>query len=299
MKNSTILDQFETEIVSSTQIPYSQIQNPPNLSLSQIEKLNPSWGWFIPIEQAELANFNVTEDWTPTRLTFGEDTANPRHIDGFLTHKIKIVVLHRSNIEVQSKAENGWKYCGLAYKSGQLTSHGESAKSDRENYRLRTRYLLFFLDGNNELLHSQPIKLGMNAGVGAAFGGELREFRREVETAFFALRGERQQQLSDRAHSLTVFDAELGIHKSEGKSPYIYPSSRFTPDESKTVVRHERQVKLEQKPLSDLVIDGKSEAGKIILDAWSEHKDFPSKYQDDLAPAGDLDKSEPLEEIVF
>jgi len=302
MKNSAILDQFETEIVSSTQIPYCQIQNPPNLALSQIEKLNPSWGWFIPAEQAELANFNINEDWTPTRLTFGEDTPNPRHVDGFLAKKIRIVNLHRSNIEVQSKAENGWKYCGLAYKSGQLTSHGELAQSDRKNYRLRTRQLLFFLNDENELLHSQPIKLGMNAGVGAAFGGELKEFRREVETAFFALNGERQQQLSNRAHSLTVFDAELGIHKSEGKSPYIYPSSRLTPDEAKTVVRHERQVQLEQKPLTDLVIDGKSDTGKIILDAWEEHKDFPSKYQDDLAPlapADDLDKAEAFEELVF
>ena len=92
-KNIALLDQFETEIVSSTQIPYAQIQNPPNLSLSQIEKLNPPYGWFIPAEQAELASFNVTEDWQPTRLTFGEDTANPRHVDGFLAKKIKIVAL--------------------------------------------------------------------------------------------------------------------------------------------------------------------------------------------------------------
>ena len=298
MKNSAILDQFETEIVSSTQIPYCQIQNPPNLSLSQIEKLNPSWGWFIPAEQAESADFNITDNWTPTRLTFGEDTPNPRHIDGFLSHKIKLVVLHRSNIEVQSKADNGWKYCGLAYKSGQLTIHGELAKSDRENYRLRTRYLLFFLSDKNELLHPQPIKLGMNAGVGAAFNGELREFRREIETVFFAQRGERQQQLSDRAHALTIFNAELGIHKNEGKAPYIYPSTRFTPDKSKTVTRHEREVQLEQKPLTDLVIDGKSDTGKIILDAWEEHQGFSSKYQDDLAP--DVpDTSESFDEIAF
>ena len=99
-KNTALLDQFETEIVSSTQIPFCQIQNPPNLPLSQIDQLSPPWGWFIPNEQAELADFKVTSDWKPTRLTFGEDSPNPRHVDGFLTHKIKIVVLHQSNIEV-------------------------------------------------------------------------------------------------------------------------------------------------------------------------------------------------------
>ena len=168
-KNTALLDQFETEIVSSTQIPYAQIQNPPNLSLSQIEEFNPPYGWFIPNEQAELAGFDVTENWQPTRLTFGEDTPNPRHVDGFLAQKIKIVVLHQSNIEVQEKAANGWKYCGLAYKSGQLTPQGESARDDRMNFRLRTRYLIFFLNSKKELLHPSPIKIGMNAGVGAAF----------------------------------------------------------------------------------------------------------------------------------
>ena len=124
----------------------------------------------------------------------------------------------------------------------------------------------------------------MNAGVGAAFNGELKEFRKEIETIFFSLRGERQQQLSDCAHSLTVFDAELGIQKSEGKAPYIYPSKRHTPDESKTVTRYERKVQLEKKPITELIIPKISDTGKIILDAWEEHKDFASKYQDDLAP---------------
>jgi len=106
-KNNALLDQFDTEIVESNQLPYCQIQNPPNMSLSQIKQLNPPFGWFIPGEQAELADFNAPKDWTPTRLTFGEDSPNPRHTDGFLTHKIKIVVLHQSSIEVQEKAENG------------------------------------------------------------------------------------------------------------------------------------------------------------------------------------------------
>ena len=159
-----LFDQFESEIISSTQLPYCQIQNPPNLSLSQIEQLNPPWGWFIPTDRAELASFKTTDDWQPTRLTFGEDTSNPRHVDGFLSTHIRIIVLHQSNIEVQKKAKNGWRYCGLAYQHGQLTSYGESAKGDRNSYRLRTRYLVMFLDGKNQLLHEIPFKIGMNAG---------------------------------------------------------------------------------------------------------------------------------------
>lgn len=282
-KNNAILEQFDLEIVASTQIPYCQIQNPPNLPLSQIEKLSPPWGWFIPSDQALTAEFHATNDWQPTRLTFGEDTKEARHVDGFLARKIKVVVLHKSNIEVQSKAKNGWRYCGLAYHSGQLTPEGELALNDRVNYRLRTRYLLFFLNDKKELLHPKPIKLGMNAGVGAAFSTELLEFRKEIETVFFSQRNEPQQQLSSLAHSLTIFNMELGLHKSEGKSPFIYPQKRLTPDESSQITRRERQIQLLHQPIDELIIPKKSDTGKIILDTWEQHKNFANLYRDDLA----------------
>ena len=198
-----LFSQFESEIIASTQLPYCQIQNPPNLSLFQIEQLNPPWGWFIPIEQAEISGLKAINDWQPTRLIFGEDTPNPRYVDGFLARQLRIIVLHSSQIEVQEKAKNGWQYCGLAYQHRQLTSYGESAQSDRNNYRLRTRYLVMFLDEKNQLLHEIPFKIGMNAGVGAAFNTELKEFRKEIETVFFAQINKPQQQ---QARSRPLFN---------------------------------------------------------------------------------------------
>ena len=281
---SNLFSQFESEIIASTQIPYCQIQNPPNLSLSQIKQLNPDWGWFIPAEQAEQANFNATDDWQPTRLTFAEDTSSPRHVDGFIATHIRIVVLHQSNIEVQEKAKNGWRYCGLAYQHGQLTSYGESAKSDRNNYRLRTRYLILFVDQQNQLLHNVPIQIGMNAGVGAAFNTELKEFRKEFETVFFTQANKPQQQLSNRAHSLTIFDMQLGIYKSEGKAPYLCPRQRVTPDQSTTITRRERTVELVQQPLESMIIPKASQTGKLILNFWQQHQNFGSMYRDDVTP---------------
>ena len=120
-----LLSQFEDEITTSNRLPYLQIQNPPNMSLAQIEKFGAPWGWFLPSEQAELAEFQATEDYQPTRIVFGEDTAQPREVDGFLTTKVRLCILHRSNIEVQEKATNGWKYLGLAYKLGERTNHGD------------------------------------------------------------------------------------------------------------------------------------------------------------------------------
>ena len=244
-----LLSQFEDEITTSNRLPYLQIQNPPNMSLAQIEKFGALFGWFIPSEQAELAEFNATGDYQPTRITFGEDTTQPREVDGFLTTKVRLCILHRSNIEVQEKATNGWKYLGLAYKLGERTTHGDLAFSDRENYRLRTRYLILLLDENNQPLHQNPFKLGMNAGVGTAFSQEVRSFRREIEEVFFKSMNRPVKALTDRAHALTVLNLEFNVHKSEGKSPFICPSVRFAPAVenlgSETVVaRRDRKVKL-------------------------------------------------------
>ena len=96
-------------------------------------------------------------------------------------------------------------------------------------------------------------------------------------------RNQPQQRLSDRAHSLTIFDTELGLQKGEGKSPYIYPAKRSTPDKSSQITRRDRQIHLQHKPITDLIIPKDSDTGAAILAAWEEFKGFASKYQDDLA----------------
>ena len=285
-----LLSQFEDEITTSNRLPYLQIQNPPNMSLAQIEKFGAPFGWFIPVEQAELAEFQATEDYQPTRIVFGEDTAQPREVDGFLTTKIRLCILHRSDIEVQQRATNGWKYLGLAYKFGERTAEGDKAFSDRDNYRLRTRYLILLLDENNQPLHQIPLKLGMNAGVGTAFSQEVRSFRREIEEVFFKSINKPVKALTDRAHALTVLNVQFNVHKSEGKSPFICPSVRFAPaveniGAETVVARRDRKVTLVNQPIESLLISKTSETGKFILGLWEEHQDFATKYQNDVADA--------------
>jgi hypothetical protein len=127
MTPSTDLFQgFESEIVASTSLPFCQVQNPPNMSLTQIEQYQPPFGWFIPTEQALLAEFNKSDDWLPIQLTFGEDTSQPREVEGFLATHLRISVLHSTSIEVQEKTDKGWRYLSLAYQFGQLTGDDES-----------------------------------------------------------------------------------------------------------------------------------------------------------------------------
>jgi hypothetical protein len=272
MIDSTDLFQgFETEIVASTSLPFCQVQNPPNMSLAQIQQYKPPFGWFIPSEQAQLAEFNATDDWQPIKLTFAEDTSNPREVEGFLATHIRISVLHSTNIEVQEKTDKGWRYLAPAYQFGQLTGDGKLAFTERDNYRLRTRYLLMFLDSNNQPLHSIPFKIGMNAGVGAAFATELKHFREEIETAYFESVSQPKRSLSQHAHALTVFDFHLGCHKSEGKAPYVYPSERQTPDNNTTTKRRDRPVQLLSQPLQSLIIPKFSATGQTLLFLQQEY----------------------------
>jgi hypothetical protein len=128
-----------------------------------------------------------------------------------------------------------------------------------------------FLDSNNLPMHSIPFKIGMSAGVGAAFSTELRHFREEIETAYFESVSQPKKSLSDRAHTLTVFDFHLGCHKSEGKAPYVYPTARQTYDNNTTTKRRDRPVQLLSQPLQSLIIPKSSATGQTLLFLQQEY----------------------------
>ena len=290
--------EFDDEITASESIPFCQVQNPKNLSLSEIKQYNVPWGIFVPTDQAELVELATLDYFTPTSLVFDQDTPQERSIDGFLTQHIRFVLIHRSvAIEVQEKMNNGWKYVGEAYRKGKLTKYGELATKDREYYRLRTRFLLLFLDENNEPLHHIPLKLGLGAGTGGSLSEEIKVFRGEIERVFFKLRKQPQKALSDRAHALTVLDIKLGVHKGDGKAPFVCPVERLAPaieqvGVEKVVERRERQVKLVGRAIQSLMIPKSSETGQLILSLWEQYQDFPTKFQDDVRDDDDGEEDE-------
>ena len=89
------LTEFDDDITASESIPYCQVQNPKNLSLSEIRQYNVPWGIFVPNDQAELVDLTVPEHFLPTQLVFDQDTPQQREIDGFLTQHIRFVLIHR------------------------------------------------------------------------------------------------------------------------------------------------------------------------------------------------------------
>ena len=287
------LTEFDDDVTASESIPFAQVQNPKNLSLSEIRQYNVPWGVFVPTDQAELVELADLDYFTPTSLVFDQDTPQERSIEGFLSQHIRFALIHQSaGIEVQEKMNNGWKYVGKAYRKGKLSKYGELAAKDREYYRLRTRYLLLFLDENNLPLHSVPLRLGLGAGTGGSLSEEIRVFRSEIERVFFKLRKQPQKALSDRGHALTVLDIKLGVHKGDGKAPFVCPVERLAPaiDQigvEKVVERRERQVKLVGTAIESLMIPKSSETGQLILSLWEQYHDFPTKYQDEVSDVED------------
>ena len=96
-------------------------------------------------------------------------------------------------------------------------------------------------------MHHIPLRLGLGAGTGGSISEEVKVFRGEIERVFFKLRKQPQKALSDRAHTLTVLDIKLGVHKGDGKSPFVCPRERLAPaieqvGVEKVVERRERQV---------------------------------------------------------
>jgi hypothetical protein len=292
------LSQFTDEELRVTSLPFCQIHNPPNLSLGMIQKHAYPYGIFIPKEQADLAKLKPNNDFKVTQLSFGEGTEQERIVEGFLTTHTRMVVIRRSNIEVQSKSPMGWRFEGLAYERGQLTEIGAQAFGNRQSYRLRTRYLTILLDENNNALHTIPLRLGMGSGTGAAFSTELNAFRKEFDQLYFSTKKENKGSLSERAHALTIIDIEWGIHKGLA-APYLCPVIRFgvTLEESgKTTVveRRDRQVTIVEQPMETLFIPSKSKTGQLILGYFEEYKDFTGKFQNDLKP-----KSEEIPNSTF
>ncbi len=282
------LAEFDDEVTINNALPFCQIQNPSNMSLAKIQQLKEPWGIFIASDQAEIAQFTPTADFSQTTLIFDQDSADPREVEGYLTQHTRFVVIQRSPIEVQ---DSEGRYLGLAFekgRNGQKTELGEKAWADSDNYRVRTLYLIVFLDKDNQPLHKIPFQLSMGKGTGGAFSQEAAIFAEEIEKVFFKLRKQPQRSLSDKAHALTVLDIEWTVTKNEGKAPFVTPVKRLAPAIKEVGVQREyerrgRKVVLEGVAIESLLIPKSSNTGQFILRIWQEYSDFATKYQDDEA----------------
>ena len=185
--DESLFEQFGEELAESGRLPFGQIINPGSKVAKTLDKDPLSYGFAISQENAEQVNFQPDTHWV-----YGEDI--PIHplskavITGYVAHQLNVVCIASSDLEVQEKTDNSWRFRGLAYENRRLTQWGEIYQDNRENkespYRQVRRFLLLFLGDDGKPLMDEPIQYTGNGAFGLSFHQELMDFYKEVGSAY-------------------------------------------------------------------------------------------------------------------
>ncbi len=168
-------------------LPYMQVLNDKDPNRS---------GFFLSAENAEAVNFQATQEWQPYEATFnsGDSTA------GFRSLTARFLILRRSPL--------------LMFSRGDLTFLGPYQRSQyNAEVVLKTRYLVYLVSKQKELLHDSPLQFTSKGAVCGSFGEHYGKFCREMNKAY-------SQQRGDRFFALSIFAVKLQpeLKGSEKKS---------------------------------------------------------------------------------
>jgi len=272
------LEQYTTEKV---QIPFAQCVNPENLE-------NPleghPYGLFITQEQSDKANFFADDFWSPCQIKLGKSLVN-----GFIAQEVRFVILKQTPLIIQEKVDKSWRYCGLAYENGEKS---ELYKTMTNNMRIRKKYLVFFLNKNNQILHTVPLQFSLTKGSGGAFGEELRESFKEIQECYQSLT-KSTKLLTQQGLAFWAHDFKFDFFLTD-QNPYLTPVSRLSlmSKEKTTVARggNQRSCTLIPTDWKKMLIDQDSTTGQAIATALIQFKTFGVFEQD---------KPENIEEFPF
>jgi Family of unknown function (DUF5895) len=160
------VDEFDSPAFegSDESLPYLQMLNQQDPCKA---------GFFITIENAEAVEFRPSAPWEKHTTTFQSgETA-----EGYRSLTARMLVLRKSDLMMFDR-DNG-DYIGLYQKAGY----------DRNKMVLKTRYLVYLLDGANQLLHEQPLLFTTKGAMCGDFGEVYQKFRRAMSRSFGQARG--------------------------------------------------------------------------------------------------------------
>lgn len=304
------LQQFNDEIISSSQMAFCQLVSPPNLTTPMLKKWvkdGGQYGFFISAEQAELAGFIPDETWQPTSMGF---SGKEELTIGFITQNPQLVIIHQSKTEIQHRADTSsrYRFLDLYWSNGAVTPAGELAKKNKDLYKIVTRHLALFLGLNGQPLHTEPIQYTAKGAFASSFSVELNNLYAatgESLAAYQKALGIRSpgKVLTQKARAFCVINFSINwTRNSDAQSPYCYPSQIVHPalnaDEVGTTKILNRKVKdkfrevvVKKVALDKVLLDMNSHAGELVTSWYQEYQNFPKPkiYQADQA----------VEEVVY
>lgn len=287
-----LFEQFGEELEESGSLPFIQVINAGGKISKTLEKNHLAYGFAINSENAESVEFQPSVEWVK-----GEDI--PIHplskasIElGYVARAVNVVVINHSDLEVQQKVDDRWRFMGVAYEKGQHTAAGqtyEQSKDDRESpYRQIRRYLLLFLDYDGNPLHSKPVQFTAKGAFGFSFNQEIQSFHKELGGAYREAGKAAGHKVSgatlrksDQAY--TVIPMSLGFHipDDSDRSAYTCVIGRMQPvfkeaelGAKAELKRRDRKVTVTGALWSGFMVPKGSPLGQLITDLSQEYATF-------------------------
>ncbi|NET33343.1 MAG: hypothetical protein F6K19_15205 [Cyanothece sp. SIO1E1] len=161
-------------------------------------------GFFITSDNREAVNFTPTDEWTPhtTQFQNGETVAGDRSLTArfLILRKSKLLMFNRD--------------------SGDFTGVYQKSQYDRNTVVLKTRYLVYIVSKNKQLLHESPLVLTTKGSLCGSFGEAVRKFHNDMSKAYGAATGARKPR-GDRFMALSILAVRVQPEwKGSGKKSW-------------------------------------------------------------------------------
>jgi len=165
-------------------LPYMQMLN--HQSLAQA-------GFFITQENAEAVSFaDPTGEWRSHTTTFASGTS----VEGYRSLTARFLILRKTPLLMFDREEENF------------ISVFNPQCYNRDTMLLKTRYLVYLVNKQKQLLHQTPLLFTTKATFCGSFGDSYRNFRREMNQAYTQATGA-QKARGERFFALSVFAVQV------------------------------------------------------------------------------------------
>ncbi|MBE9180260.1 hypothetical protein IQ268_16985 [Oculatella sp. LEGE 06141] len=180
--------EFESQ---SAAFPYMQVLNDQDPDKS---------GFFLTLENADKCGFIPGEDWRPHSNFFRSGDSS----EGYIASTGRFLILRQSPLLMFER--EGDRFVDVF----------DRAKYDNATIVLKTRYLVYLVNQQRQLLHEKPLQLTTKGSFCGVFGEVHQRFRALMSGAYKQANNNNKDR-SDRFFALSILAVQLSPKLKGGK----------------------------------------------------------------------------------
>ena len=149
-------------------------------------------GFFLTSDNIETASIKITSNWRTHKAKFKSGETN-RATGKFEANTSEGVIFNQARMLVLRSGE-----LAMYTKRSGNTSESYLGRFDYATYQeqksglvLKTKYLIYLLSEDNQLLHESPLQFTANGVFGATFSEHLKAFQSELQKCYGKRRGDK------------------------------------------------------------------------------------------------------------